>query len=144
MSRIKIDLPEEFIFETTYDVTINDINYGNHVGNDRFLAINNEIRIRWLKSLGFHDELSFGDSVGTIVADAALEFKKEAFYADELICSLGIADIHSRGFDLVNVIYRDGEVVCIVKTALLFVNYSLRKLTVVPQSLLDALGLEKP
>ncbi len=142
MSRVKIEIPDRVIFTTEYNVTINDINYGNHVGNDRFLGINNEVRIRWLKSLGYKDELSFGDSVGTIVADAALEFKKEAFYGDVLTCQVGINDVHSRGFDMVMVMLKEDEVICIVKTAILFVNYSLRKVSSVPDSLKDKLGLE--
>ena len=144
MSRVKIEVPDKFIFETVYKVSINDINYGNHVGNDRFLGINNEVRIRWLKSLGFKDELSFGESVGTIVVDAELEFKKEAFYGQELLCQVGIADLHTRGFNMVNVISNGSRPVCNVKTGLLFVNYSLRKIVDVPDSLLQALGLEKP
>ena len=142
MSRVKIEIPDDFVFSTEYHVTINDINYGNHVGNDRFLGINNEVRIRWLKSLGYKDELSFGDSVGTMVADAALEFKKEAFYGDILLCQVGINSIHSRGFDMVVVISNGEVVICNVKTAVLFVNYSLRKVTSIPASLREHLGLE--
>lgn len=144
MSRVKITLPEKFIFETNYQVSINDINYGNHVGNDRFLGINNEVRIRWLKSLGFKDELSFGNDVGTMVVDAQLQFRKEAFYGQELTCKVGITDLHTRGFSMVNLIMNGLTEICVVKSGLLFVNYTLRKVVDIPDSLLNALQLEKP
>jgi len=116
MSRVKITLPEKFIFETNYQVSINDINYGNHVGND----------------------------VGTMVVDAQLQFRKEAFYGQELTCKVGITDLHTRGFSMVNLIMNGPTEICVVKSGLLFVNYTLRKVVDIPDSLLNALQLEKP
>ncbi|WP_255669390.1 hypothetical protein [Myroides oncorhynchi] len=39
MARVKLNLPTEFIFETKIPVRITDLNYGNHLGNDKLLSI---------------------------------------------------------------------------------------------------------
>jgi hypothetical protein len=39
MARVKIDLPDKFIFKTEIPIRINDINYGGHLGNDAVLSI---------------------------------------------------------------------------------------------------------
>lgn len=37
MARVKIELPEKFIFKTEIPIRIDDINYGGHLGNDTVL-----------------------------------------------------------------------------------------------------------
>ena len=49
MSRIKINLPEKFVFETNLHVNIGDINYGGHLGNDAYLRLAHEARLQFLK-----------------------------------------------------------------------------------------------
>lgn len=49
MARIKIDLPKNFIFNTSLPVRIDDLNYGRHLANDRVLALAHEGRIRFFQ-----------------------------------------------------------------------------------------------
>ncbi len=49
MARVQIDFPEHFCFTTDIDVRITDLNYGGHLGNDKFLSIAHEARVRFLK-----------------------------------------------------------------------------------------------
>ena len=73
MARIKIELPENSIASFTIPVRITDINYGNHVGNDSFVAIIHEARMQWLKQYGY-TELQV-EAVGLIMSDLAVEFQ---------------------------------------------------------------------
>ena len=55
MARIKIELPEKFIFSTEIPLRISDINYGGHLGNDAVLSIAHEARIRFFNKHGFKE-----------------------------------------------------------------------------------------
>ena len=77
MSRIKLQMPQQFSFSTTIAIRISDINYGNHVGYDAVLSLIHEARVQYLASNNF-TELQCG-GVGLIMSDAGIEFKKEIF-----------------------------------------------------------------
>ncbi|WP_407537201.1 hypothetical protein [Cetobacterium somerae] len=53
------------MFSVNYKVTISDINYGGHMGNERALLLFQQSRIELFKSLGV-TEINVGDNVGTI------------------------------------------------------------------------------
>ena len=135
MARIKIDVPETFSFTTSFAVRITDLNYGNHVGNDSVLSFLHEARVRYLASLGF-SELNLG-GVGMIMADAALIFKNEIYYGDELLISIQPAEFSRVGFDLVYKIEKKLEdqflTVAIAKTAMVCYDYGLKKVTGLPE-----------
>ena len=57
MSRIEIQLPENFIFQTEIAVRVSDLNYGNHVGNDSILTLMQEARTLFYRSMGFESEV---------------------------------------------------------------------------------------
>ena len=46
MGRLKLDFPEPVIFATELEVRADSINYGGHVGNDRFLSLAQEGKLR--------------------------------------------------------------------------------------------------
>jgi len=136
MARVKIDLPETFIFKTSLPVRITDLNYGNHVGNDKVLSFVHEARVRWLVSLGY-SELNL-EGVGMIMADATLQFKSEIFYGDELEISLQPVEFSRVGFDLVYKIEKkssgDSEIAAVVRTSMICYDYSLKKVTGLPET----------
>ena len=135
MARIKIEVPETFSFSTPFAVRITDLNYGNHVGNDSVLSFLHEARVRYLASLGF-SELNMG-GVGMIMADAALIFKNEIYYGDDLVISIRPTEFNRVGFDLVYKIEkkREGQflTVAIAKTAMVCYDYGLKKVTGLPE-----------
>ncbi|HCL05072.1 MAG TPA: thioesterase, partial [Chitinophagaceae bacterium] len=98
MNRIKLTLPEFFHFSTELVIRITDLNYGGHVGNDVFLSLIHESRQQYLLSLGYK-ELSFA-GVGLIMADVALEYKRELNHMDRIRISVAAADLDKLGFDL--------------------------------------------
>ncbi|MGB5846921.1 MAG: thioesterase family protein [Ignavibacteriaceae bacterium] len=139
MPRVKIELPEEFIFKTEIPIRINDINYGGHLGNDAVLSIAHEARLRFLKQHNF-TELNAGGA-GIIMADAAVQYKAEGFYGDIILVEIAVTDITGVGCDFV---YRctnknTGIVIAIVKTGIVFYDYDKKKVVSVPERFISVL-----
>ena len=138
MSRVKIRLPEQKVFETEITVMISDINYGSHLGNDRVLAYMQETRLRYFQSLGYRDELLI-EGVGTIQADAMIEYRGEAFQGDSLSCELFIGDIGKRSIDFYYLINHAGssQVIARGKTGIAFYDYEQKSTVSVPAGFLE-------
>jgi acyl-CoA thioester hydrolase len=134
MTRIKIDLPASFSFFTTFKVRITDLNYGSHVGNNQVLSYLQEARAEYLHSYGY-SELQM-EGVGLIMADAALIFKDQLFYGDELRIGVQPVDCGRVGFDLVYQIEKKsaGVLVPVVlaKTAMICYDYISKKVVSLP------------
>jgi acyl-CoA thioester hydrolase len=99
MGRIHIEIPSSFLYETILDVRASDLNYGNHLGHDSVLTIMQEARIKFYRTLGFTNELSFEGDVGQVISDVATVYKSEAFLGDVLLCKIAAADFNKYGFD---------------------------------------------
>lgn len=129
MNRIKIDLPQAFSFNTRITIRITDLNYGGHVGNDTFLSLIHEARQRFLNHHGYA-ELEF-DGHGIIMADAAIEFKAELNYGDEVEISVVATDFTRLGFDLyykLEIVKSSGNILAgKAKTGMLCYDYDSKK-----------------
>lgn len=135
MNRIKITLPETFHFSTEMVIRITDLNYGGHVGNDVFLSLMHEARQQYLLSLGYK-ELSFAGA-GLIMADVALEYKRELNHTDRVRIAVTAADLDKLGFDLfykVELFTDDGWVLAArAKTGMICYDYTLKKKVSIPE-----------
>lgn len=133
MPRVKLTLPEKFSFSTLIPVRITDINYGGHVGNDSILSLLHEARMHFLKNAGY-TELEFGGT-GLIMADAAIEFKGEAFYGDVLKVYVTAGEFSRFGFELYYKLVKEGNetVVALAKTGMVCFDYEKRKVVSVPE-----------
>jgi len=142
MNRIKIDLPEIFLFATTLRIRVTDLNYGGHVGNDSFLSLIQEARQQFLLSHGYR-ELSIA-GVGLIMADVAIEFKKELNYGDEVKISVAASGFDKLGFDLLYKmeVVQDQELMLAgkAKTGMMCYDYTLKKKTAVPEEVITKLS----
>ena len=139
MSKVKIELPEKFIFKTEIPIRINDINYGGHLGNDAVLSIAHEARLRFLKQHNF-TELDAGGA-GIIMVDAAVQYKAEGFYGDIILVEIAVTDITGVGCDFV---YRctnknTGTIIAIVKTGIVFYDYDKKKVVSVPERFISVI-----
>jgi acyl-CoA thioesterase FadM len=142
MARIKIDLPETFSFSTSLNVRITDLNYGGHVGNDSVLSFVHEARVRYLQALGY-TEMNL-EGVSLIMADAALIFKNEIYYGDDLLISVQAVEFSRLGFDLIYKIEKKMAdqpmiVVAIVKTTMAGFDYKRKKLMSLPEKVTNKL-----
>jgi YbgC/YbaW family acyl-CoA thioester hydrolase len=139
MARIKLQMPENFLFTTQISVRITDINYGNHLGNDSLLSIIHEARMRFLKSMNYSEDNVEG--MGIMLADAAIVYKSQAFYGDELTIEIGVGEISKKSCDLYYRITKtDDKVVALSKTSIVFYDYQSQKPVRIPNGFLRKLN----
>lgn len=132
LARILIDLPERFVFSTAITIYINHINYGNHLDNSALLSLVSEVRVRFFKALGY-TELDV-EGRGIIVADAAVQYRSEAFHGEVLRFEMTAHDFNKYGCDLVwRASEQDsGREVARGKTGIMFFDYEARRPTSAP------------
>ncbi len=127
---------EDFIYWTTIPVLVNHLNYGNHLGYDSYLSIIQEARMRWLKQFGM-GEKTLHFNVGYFITKATVDYKSEAFYADELRVGLAIKNIKSKAFDMEYIIInntRNDAVCATAKTSHLCFDFETKKVVNIPES----------
>lgn len=135
MARVKITFPDQIpLFKSRIAVRITDINYGNHLGNDRLLGMLHEARIQWLRSLGL-TELNIG-GCGLIMADVMIRYQNEGFYGDMLEINLYADAVGQSAFDLLYEVKveRGGKWVLLAaaKTGMACFDYEMRKVISIP------------
>ena len=132
MSRVRIELPERYLFTTEIPLRVSDINYGGHLGNDAVLSIAQEARVRFLRSHGWAEKNVGG--VGIIMTDALVVYRSEAFYGDVLTIDVAVNDLKELNCDIFfrMVNKASGKEVARVKTGIAFFDYANRKLTAMP------------
>jgi acyl-CoA thioester hydrolase len=142
MTRIQLDLPNQFLFQTEIAIRVTDLNYGGHVGNDSVLSIIHEARLQFVRKLGFVSEIKIDEQTGIIVADAALVYKTETFYGDILKVCIAVQDINKYGFDMFYLLQKadNGKEVARAKTGIVCVDHVKKKICQVPQVLLDKIN----
>ncbi len=135
MSRIKIDLPEKFMFSTELPVRIGDINRGKHLGHDRALVIMEEARVQFLKSLGMDEDNMDGTGTAFITVDAGVIYRRQGFYGQTLKIEVAVTEMSNKGCDLVYRISNlaTGEEMIRGKTGMLFFDYTNQKVVSMPE-----------
>jgi acyl-CoA thioester hydrolase len=138
MSRTKVDLPEDFSFQTIIPIRITDVNYGGHVGNDTVLTLLHEARMQFLKHHGF-SEMDFGGA-GLIMSDVIIEFKKEIFYGEEIKIFISASNFSKIGFDVFYMVVKSQQeiVVAKAKTGMVCYDYKLKKIVSIPEAALQS------
>ena len=138
MAKVQLNFPEPVLFTTQLDVRITDLNYGNHLGNDRVLSLLHEARVRFLKHLGF-SEMDLGGA-GVIMADATIQFKQEVFYGELLEISIAVTDISRAAFTICYRVTSAGNLVALAKTGMVCYNYQTHKVASIPELFLQRLN----
>jgi acyl-CoA thioester hydrolase len=129
MSRIKLAKPEKVLFQTTMKVSVDHLNYGNHVGNHHFLVYAHEARLQWLASLEM-TELSIENHTGLIMSDSAIVYKSQLFWGDEFTVHLGLDDLTDRSFDILyHLINKQNKTIAVIKTGMVFFDYQKQTIT---------------
>lgn len=138
MTRIKIDLPETFSFETIIQLQVGDMNYGNHMGNDVVLRLAHESRVRLLRSHGW-TEMDFS-GVGLIMADSVIQYKSEGFYGDNIRIHVQVCNFSRVGFDMYFRMFNETtkKDLAHVKTGMVCFDYNARKIKEVPEKVKTA------
>jgi len=140
MARVKLEIPELLPFATELEVRVGDVNYGGHLGNDALLGLLHEARIRFLGSLGYSEIDVEGH--GTIMSDAAIVYKAQAFRGDRLRIEVGAMDFCGSGCDVVYRMTRpaDGATIALAKTGIVVFDYERGRPVRWPAAALAAFG----
>ena len=138
MPRIKLDLPDRFLFTTEIPVRITDLNYGSHLANDALLSIIHEARVRFLKELRYSETDIEG--YGIIMGDAAIIYKSQAYYGDTLVIDVAVTDISRKSCDLFyRILNQDSRIIAYAKTGIVFFDYRNQKPVRIPEKFLEKL-----
>ncbi|GGE96027.1 acyl-CoA thioester hydrolase, YbgC/YbaW family [Chishuiella changwenlii] len=135
MARIKLDFNNKVLFSTTINVRITDLNYGNHLANDKLLSILHEARIQFLNYFGY-SEMDFA-GVSIIMGDVAIEYKNQAYYNDQLLIEIGVSDFSRVSFDINYKISTQEKLIAKAKTGIVTFDYHQNKVTEVPQEIIE-------
>lgn len=137
MPRIKIPMPDAFPFKTEMPVTIGDVNYGNHMGNDAFLRFAQEARLRFLAQYGWSEKQIEGP-IGLIMTDAVIAYRAQAFHGDVLTVEIAVTETTRTGFQLTyRFANRQNNDVAHATTGLAFFDYAAGRIAKTPETFLN-------
>ncbi|MCC7330683.1 MAG: thioesterase family protein [Gammaproteobacteria bacterium] len=133
MARIQIDLPIHFPFTTELAVYVSHINYGGHLDNVQLLSLVSEAQMRLFAELGW-PQGRIGDVV-TLIADAAVQYRSEAFRGETMVVRIAAHDFNPKGCDLVWQMTEEssGREVARGKTGIVCFDLTTRKLVAIPE-----------
>ena len=141
MARVK--LSEKPRYEFCYPITLQprDINYGGHLGVDSLISIIHTARAYIFKSGGI-SETDLGDGrTGIIMTDVEISLKAEGFMFDNLEVFTHVGELTKKGFRFFHKISRDDSTLALAEMGFLTIDYDTRKVTLVPDACIRALGL---
>lgn len=140
MARIQIRLPSHFAFSTHITLYQSHMNYGGHLDNALLLTLVSEARVRFFHSLGY-TELNI-EGVGILVADAALQYRSEAFHGEVMVVRMGATDLGRKGFDLVWSMNEQStnREVARGKTGIVFFDYATHQVVSMPAAFRDKMA----
>ncbi len=137
MDRVKLDLPDKFLFSTNLKIRITDIIYGGHLGNDSILSLIHEARVRFLEHYGFSEKNIAGP--GIIMVDSVIVYKSESFYGEELTVDVTISKPDKHGCDFLYKLSNksNDKEVARSKTGIRFYDYENKKIVNMPSAFED-------
>lgn len=124
-------------YKANYTVTISDINYGGHLGNDRPFLIFQDARIRFLEHLGF-SEGNIGEGKSVVVVEAGCRYLLQVFLHEELEIQVTVREVEGKKCTLdYNVVRQsDKQKVFAGFTVMLAFDYASRKVAQLPEPFL--------
>jgi len=134
MAKAKIIPADAFHFETQIPVRIDDINYGNHLSNDKFLSIAFEARFRFYRHFGV-DEMDLGGA-STILTYANINYLSEVGYGEVIRVKIALREMSNAGFELYYsfVNSETGKELARIETGIVCFDYKAKKIRAVPDS----------
>lgn len=134
MTRVKVEVPEQFLFTMERNVGISDVNYARHLDSVTMVQILHEARLQFLASLGFTEGNIFG--LGMVVTDMAVDYRSESFANDRLIIDVGVDNFNRYGLDITLQVTNSAleSVVCQAKIGVVFFDFDKHQITPMPEA----------
>jgi len=140
MSRVKISLPDEFLFSMRHRVGLSELNYARHLNSVAMVHILHEARLQFLANLGFSESNVFG--LGMVVTDMAVDYRSESFANDWLTIDVGVGRFNrygcNIGFRITNTALE--KVVCNATMGVVFFDFDKHKIAHIPKAFRDLIG----
>ncbi len=133
MSNPEIQIPSQFPFSTELSIRRIDLSLDLHVSFASILDIVMEAHLRFLQNYNFTPTDIFGKSV--IFANANVIYQGELLFNDQVKIDVAPDNFFEKGFDFIfRLTKQNGAVpVALVKIKVLFFDYSIKKVTRVPE-----------
>lgn len=133
MPRVKVNMPEQFLFTMQHPIGISDLNYAKHLDSVAMVNIIHEARLQFLASLGFTESNIYG--LGMVVTDMAIDYRSESFANDLLIIDVGAGKFNRYGFDIGFQVTNAAleRVVCNAKMGVVFFDFDKHKIAALPK-----------
>ena len=140
MARVKISMPEEFLYSMQYPVRFSDLDYAKHLNSVAMVHVLHEARLQFLASLGLTEANVFG--LGMVVTDMAIDYRSESFAKDILVIDVGVARFNKYGCDICFQITNSAldRVVCNAKQGVVFFDFDKYKIAAVPTAFITLVG----
>jgi acyl-CoA thioester hydrolase len=140
MPKAKIDPDFVVLFECHLDVRVADLNYGNHLGNDRILSYFHEGRVLWLNQHSLSEQDVGG--CGLIMTGTRIEYLKQAHLHQRLRLTLGVREVGKARFTIVYKLtdHQTQQTTALGETHMGCFDYQRQKPARAPQPLLDILA----
>lgn len=124
------------MFEYIYKIKKEDINEGNHSGNERALLFFQWARDKFLEQYNL-SQLNIGDNIGLIQINAYVEYRNQLFLNDEIKIKILKIEIESLKLKFYYEIKKDEKVVIEGYTTLTCYDYNLQKVRKIPESFIQ-------
>ncbi|MCO5232031.1 MAG: thioesterase family protein [Chitinophagales bacterium] len=144
MKKEKIVFPEKVLWRTEKVINEQDINFANHMGNERILVWADEIRSQFLNHIGW--DLQFAtQKTGIIVANHTIVYQSEGFLGDLISIEVGVDYIKECSFDMIIKCYKESASrnLVVIRTGIVCFNYLKREIVGIPNEFISYLNGEK-
>lgn len=127
------------MFHVIYQIQEEDINVGNHVGNERSLVFFEKVRKKWLESHGY-SELSIGEELGMIQKSVFVEYKKQLYLGNTITISIHKIELEKLFFTFFYQIRNEKGELCIEgNSKMLAYDYQSQKVKKIPNNFINTI-----
>lgn len=139
MPRVKVTMPDQFLFTMQHSVGISELNFARHLNNVAMVQILQEARLQFLASMGFTEANIYG--LGMVVTSLAVDYRSESFANDLLIIDVGVQRFNRYGCDICYQITNTALecVVCNARTGVVFFDFDKHQMALIPKVFRDKL-----
>lgn len=132
MPRVKIAMPEKFLFSMEYPVRFSDLDYARHLNSVAMVNVLHEARLQFLAQLGLTESNIFG--LGMVVTDMAIDYRSESFARDILVVQVGVDKFNRYGCDICFQVTNSAldRNVCNAKMGVVLFDFDKHKIAPVP------------